>query len=75
MCFFTMLKEQEHYKVQPEDVLRRDEYQILQRAQEHGIPCPWCDQPLTWSFYITVEEGKQHKGVRLSCTDCEFEEW
>ena len=42
----------ERYIIQPEDVLTLTEYELLQRARLREILCPWCDRPLTGSFYF-----------------------
>ena len=69
-----MTKEIEGYIIQPEDVLNEEEYQLLQRAQAGEIPCPWCERPLIGSFYFFLDGGYQHKGVRLCCSGCGFDE-
>ena len=69
-----MTREIESYTVQPEDVLNEQEYQLLQRARAGEISCPWCELPLTGSFYFFLDEGTQYKGVRLHCSGCGFDE-
>lgn len=61
--------------IQPEDVLTQQEYGVLQRAQAGEIVCPWgCERSVSGTFYFFVEEGIQHKGVRLRCSSCGFDE-
>ena len=61
--------------IQPEDVLAEREYETLQRARAGEISCPWgCERPVTGSFYFFVEEGREYKGVRLTCGGCGFDE-
>jgi hypothetical protein len=72
----VLLKPQDRVSVYRVGVVRRDvlneqEYQLLQRARAGEIPCLWCERPLTRSFY---DDGEQHKGVRLQCSSCGFDE-
>lgn len=66
--------ENELYSPKSEDVLTEDEYQVLQRAQQGELPCPGCQTVLNGHFYFDVVEGRQMKGVRLSCSECGFQE-
>ena len=70
-----MAPESKVYHPQPEDLLTEEEFQLLKRAQQRELACPGCDLPLQGSFYFVVLRGWQHKGVRLSCTGCGFDEW
>lgn len=72
----VLLKPHERVSVYRVGVVRRDvlteqEYQLLQRARAGEIPCPWCERPLTGSFY---DDGDQYKGVCLQCSGCGFDE-
>lgn len=61
--------------IQPEDILTEREFETLQRARADQIMCPWeCDRPVRGSFYFFVHDGIQHKGVRLQCGRCGFDE-
>ena len=62
-------------KVGPEEVLRRDEMEVLARARNGELPCPRCGQPLYGEFvYYPLGDDDCYAGVRLSCS-CGFVEY
>jgi len=62
-------------KVGPEDVLTRDEAELLARARGGELPCPRCGQPLYGEFmYFPLDDGDCYAGVKLSCL-CGFVEY
>ena len=65
----------EPIKVGPEDVLTRDEAELLARARRGELPCPRCEQPLYGEFvYFPLDDGDCYAGVKLSCL-CGFVEY
>ena len=58
-----------------EDVLTRDEAELLAKARNGTLTCPWCEGPLSGEFFFHRLEGDHYyAGVRLSCT-CGFVEY
>ena len=62
-------------EVGPEDVLTRDEAELLAKARNGQLPCPWCERPLDGEFVFHRLGGDDYyAGVRLSCL-CGFVEY
>ena len=58
-----------------EDVLTRQEVELLEKARNGTLPCPWCERPLSGEFFFHRLEGDHYyAGVRLSCS-CGFVEY
>ena len=58
-----------------EDVLTRDEAELLAKARNGELTCPWCEGPLSGEFFFHRLEGDHYyAGVRLSCS-CGFVEY
>ena len=58
-----------------EDVLSRDEAELLAKTRNGELTCPWCEKPLSGEFLFHRLEGDHYyAGVRLSC-NCGFVEY
>jgi hypothetical protein len=56
------------------DMCIRDK-DLLEKAGEGNLPCPWCGRPLRGELvYIELEDDDSYTGVRLSCS-CGFVEY
>jgi uncharacterized protein (UPF0212 family) len=56
------------------DICIRDR-DLLERAEQGNLPCPWCGKPLKGELvFIELEEDDSYTGVRLSCS-CGFVEY
>ena len=61
--------------IRPEDVLIHRELDLLAKAENAELPCPFCDQPLHGEFvYLQVADDDYYAGVKLSCC-CGFVEY
>jgi hypothetical protein len=65
----------EPVEVRMEDVLAIEEAELLEKAGNGKLPCPWCGRPLRGEFvYFELEDEDSYAGVRLSCS-CGFVEY
>lgn len=56
------------------DICIRDK-DLLERARQGDLPCPWCGKPLRGELvHIELEDDDSYTGVRLSCS-CGFVEY
>lgn len=66
---------QDTVAVRPEDVLADKDLDMLAKARNGELPCPWCERPLSGAFvFLQLEGDDYYAGVRLSCL-CGFVEY